>query len=208
MRLCVLLLALVLPARVAHAQVPASGIVTIGTVDSVMSGVLKERRKVLIYTPPSYRDTTFAPRRYPVLYLLDGDAHFHSVTGLIQILATGVNGTFVIPEMIVVAIPNTDRLRDLSPTHVDNGFDGKPSPAMKTSGGMPNFLSFIRGELIPHVDSAYRTAPYRVLVGHSLGGIAVVNALYTMPTTLMPTWPSTRRSGGTRTCCSSRRARR
>lgn len=59
-----------------------------------------------------------------MLYLLDGDAHFHSVTGLIQIVGTGVNGTFVVPEMIVVAIANTDRTRDMTPTHVETGRDG------------------------------------------------------------------------------------
>src|SRR5678816_1894549 len=53
---------------------------------------------------PSYSDTTYLPKRYPVLYLLDGDAHFHSVTGLLQILGTGINGTFVLPEMIVVSL--------------------------------------------------------------------------------------------------------
>ena len=51
-----------------------------------------QERPYHVYTPPSYSDTTYTPRRYPVLYLLDGDAHFHSVTGLIQILGTGVNG--------------------------------------------------------------------------------------------------------------------
>src|SRR6185503_6006540 len=76
--------------------------VTIGTTDSLYSATLKENRKFLVYTPPSYSDTTYSPRRYPVLYLLDGDAHFHSVTGLLQILGTGVNATYVVPEMIVV----------------------------------------------------------------------------------------------------------
>ena len=174
-------LALALLASPTHAQVPATGTVTIGTVDSLRSTILGEQRKVLIYTPPSYKDTTFTPRRYPVLYLLDGDAHFHSVTGLIQILATGVNGTFVIPEMIVVAIPNTNRMRDLSPTKVSSGPDGKPMPGLDATGGMGKFLAFIQRELTPHVDSAYRTSGYRALVGHSLGGITVVNALYTMP---------------------------
>ena len=175
-------LALSLPAAVL-AQVPASNTITIGRVDSIWSGTLKEQRQFLIYTPPSYNDTTYLPRRYPVLYLLDGDAHFHSVTGLIQILGTGVNATFVVPEMIVVAIPNTDRTRDLTPTHVEKDFEGKPQPFLKTSGGMPNFLQFLKTELIPRIDSAYRTAPYRVFVGHSLGGIAVIDALYTMPST-------------------------
>ncbi len=157
--------------------------VSIGKVDSVWSATLKENRPYLVYTPPSYSDTTNTPHRYPVLYLLDGDAHFHSVSGLIQILGTGVNGTFVVPEMIVVAVPNTDRTRDLTPTHVEFGFDGKPQPFLKTSGGMANFFTFMKSELIPRIEAGYRTSPYRVLVGHSFGGIAAVNALYTIPET-------------------------
>jgi uncharacterized protein len=178
--LCCLLL--VLPALASAQRADASAIV-IGTTDSIWSPTLKEYRKFEVYTPPSYRDTTHLPQKYPVLYLLDGDAHFHSVTGLIQILGTGVNGTFVVPEMIVVAIPNTDRTRDLTPTHVDKGPDGKPAPAFRTTGGMPNFFTFIKSELIPRIESSYRAAPYRMLVGHSLGGIATIDALYTMPET-------------------------
>lgn len=154
---------------------------TIGVRDSLRSTILNETRRFLVYTPPSYGDTTQAPQRYPVLYLLDGDAHFHSVSGLVQNLGTGINGTWAIPEMMVVAIPNTDRTRDMTPTKVDRGPDGKPSPFLRTSGGMANFLRFIRDELAPRIDSTYRTSPYRIFVGHSLGGITVINALYTMP---------------------------
>ena len=157
--------------------------VVIGKIDSVWSGTLKESRQYLVYTPPSYNDNTFLPQKYPVLYLLDGDAHFHSVTGLLQFLGTGINGNYLIPEMIVVAIPNTDRTRDLTPTNTTKGPDGKEIPFLKTSGGMPNFFKFLKNELIPHVDSAYHTSPFRIFVGHSLGGIAVINALYTMPET-------------------------
>jgi predicted alpha/beta superfamily hydrolase len=163
-----------------RAQAPANGI-TIGTIDSVWSPTLKEQRKIWISTPASYNDSTYLPQRYPVLYLLDGDAHFHSVTGLLQILGSGVNGTFVVPEMIVVAIPNTDRTRDLTPTHVEKDLQGKPAPFLKTSGGMGNFFKFMQTELIPKIESSYRTAPYRVFVGHSLGGITTINALYTIP---------------------------
>ncbi|MEP7382799.1 MAG: alpha/beta hydrolase-fold protein, partial [Gemmatimonadota bacterium] len=179
--LLVVTLSMVVPVLSIVGQAPPTGSVTIGRRDSVTSRILKETRKLLVYTPPSYNDTTYLPRRYPVLYLLDGDAHFHSVTGLLQILGTGVNGTFVLPEMIVVAIPNTDRTRDLTPTHVLTDLAGKPSPAFKTSGGMPNFLQFIQTELIPHIESTYRTMPYRVFIGHSLGGITTINALYTVP---------------------------
>jgi predicted alpha/beta superfamily hydrolase len=176
------LLLLTLPVS-ASAQGRFARAITIGKVDSLESATLKERRHYLVYTPPSYDDTTSAPQRYPVLYLLDGDAHFHSVTGLIQILGTGVNGTYAIPEMIVVAIPNTNRTRDMTPTHVEAGFDGKPNPGFKVSGGMPNFLTFIKSELIPQIEQRYRTMPYRIFVGHSLGGITAINALYTIPET-------------------------
>jgi predicted alpha/beta superfamily hydrolase len=159
--------------------------VEIGVVDSVWSDTLDEHRPYLVYTPPSYRDTTVASQPYPVLYVLDGNAHFHSVSGLVQILGTGVNGTFAIPEMIVVAVPNTgqNRTRDLTPTHTTAGFDGEPDPNLESSGGNPAFFAFLQQELIPHVESRYRTMPYRVFVGHSFGGITAINALYTIPET-------------------------
>ena len=176
------LLILLVPAAGLRPQAPTNS-VTIGTVDTLWSATLKENRRYLVYTPPSYNDSTFLPRRYPVLYLLDGDAHFHSVTGLIQILGSGVNGTFVLPELIVVAIPNTNRTRDMTPTRVERDLQGRPQPAFAASGGMGSFLSFIKSELIPRVEEKYRTAPYRVFVGHSFGGITAINALYTIPET-------------------------
>jgi predicted alpha/beta superfamily hydrolase len=180
MRVAAALLLILLPLPLS-AQGRFHDAVSIGTVDSIRSATLDEVRPYLVYTPPSYDDTTSAPQGYPVLYLLDGDAHFHSVTGLVQILGTGVNGTFVVPEMIVVAIPNTNRTRDLTPTHTDLGFDGKPTPAFAESGGNAPFFDFLTRELIPEIDARYRTMPYRVLVGHSFGGITVLNALYTIP---------------------------
>jgi len=53
----------------------------------------------------------------------------------------------------------------------------------RTSGGMPAFFTFLRNELIPRIDSTYRTMPWRVFVGHSFGGITTLNALYTIPET-------------------------
>jgi predicted alpha/beta superfamily hydrolase len=152
----------------------------IGIKDSLQSVILKESRSCYIYLPQDYYDKTYQPKQYPVLYLLDGDIHFHSVTGLMQILGSGVYGTYAIPEMIVVAIRNTNRTRDLTPTH-STIMEGKEQSFLAGSGGGKDFLKFIKSELIPHIESTYRTMPYRVLVGHSFGGITVINALYTMP---------------------------
>jgi uncharacterized protein len=166
----------------ARSQAPSNA-VTIGITDSIRSAALNEYRKFLVYTPRSYSDTMFLPQRYPVVYLLDGDSHFRSVAGMLEILSSGINATFLMPEMIVVAIPNTDRMRDMTPTYSPIGADGKPGPVQyfKTSGGMANFLRFFETELIPHIERTYRTAPYRVFIGHSLGGLTAINALYTKP---------------------------
>ncbi|MEI9920879.1 MAG: alpha/beta hydrolase-fold protein [Bacteroidota bacterium] len=151
--------------------------INIGRKESIDSKILGETRPYWIYVPPS---ASTPGVKLPVVYLLDGDAHFHSVSGMIQILGTGVNGTHVIPDMIVVAIPNIDRTKDLTPSHSEV-IDGHKEDFLKSSGGNSNFLKFIKDELIPHIDSKYPTSAYRMLIGHSFGGIATINALYEIP---------------------------
>ena len=150
--------------------------IVLGTIDSVYSGILKEQRKVWIYVPGNGDADIYLKQRYPVLYLLDGDAHFFSVVGMMQQLSS-VNGNTVYPEMIVVGIPNTDRTRDLTPTHVVSDPPYVDSAFSVSSGGGEKFTSFIEKELIPHIDSIYPTNPYRVLIGHSFGGLTVINTL-------------------------------
>ncbi|QEC66811.1 alpha/beta hydrolase [Panacibacter ginsenosidivorans] len=150
--------------------------IIIGKVDSVYSNILGEQRKVWIYTPDMLsgnRDTT---QRYPVVYLLDGDGHFESVAGMIQQLSE-INGNTICPEMIVVGIPNTDRTRDLTPTHISSDQPMMDSNFSKSTGGGENFVSFIEKELMPHIDSVYPTQPYRTLIGHSFGGLTAMNIL-------------------------------
>ncbi len=154
--------------------------IVIGKIDSVQSKLLGEKRKIWIHVPDSGPAGTYAKRRYPVVYLLDGDGHFSSVVGLIQQLST-VNGNMLFPEMIVVAIPNTDRTRDLTPTHIKSDPPFMDSTFSKNTGGGEKFLSFIEKELMPHIDSLYPTQPYKVLIGHSFGGLAVMQALTQHP---------------------------
>lgn len=146
--------------------------VTIGTIDSVQSKILNEQRKIWVYVPNAGQ--LDSKQRFPVVYLLDGDAHFYSVVGMIQQLSQ-VNGNTVCPEMIVVGIPNTDRTRDLTPTHIDAEPPMMNSASAKTSGGGEQFVSFIEKELMPHIDSLYPTEPYKMLIGHSFGGLTAIN---------------------------------
>ena len=142
--------------------------ISIGHIDSISSDLLHETRPLWIYTP-SFDTTTFTRPEYPVLYLLDGDAHFSSVMSMIRQLSA-VDGNTVLPQMIIVGIPNTrnHRPRDLTPTS---------NASLPSSGGGERFTDFLEKELIPYIDKKYATAPYRVLVGHSLGGLMVMNTL-------------------------------
>ncbi len=142
--------------------------VVIGTIDTLNSKILNEKRTVWVYVPNHGSDNNFSKRRYPVVYLLDGGAHFYSVVGMIQQLSS-VNGNTICPEMIVVGITNTDRTRDLTPT--------RDTLMERTSGGNEKFISFIEKELIPYIDSQYPTEPYRMFIGHSFGGLTVINTL-------------------------------
>ncbi|WP_316776850.1 alpha/beta hydrolase-fold protein [Pedobacter antarcticus] len=145
--------------------------VTIGSIDSIQSKILNEQRKIWVYVPSSW--TPESKQRYPVLYLLDGNDHFYSTVGIIQHLSQGIGNT-ICPEMIV-GIPNTDRIRDLTPTHVDAAPPFTDSLMLKTTGGGERFVSFIEKELIPHIDSLYPTQSYKILTGHSFGGLTVMN---------------------------------
>jgi predicted alpha/beta superfamily hydrolase len=154
--------------------------ITIGKKYSMHSNVLKEERSYWVYLPNSY-DESNKKQAYPVLYLLDGDLHFQSASGVVQFMSSGINGNCQIPEMIVVAIPNTNRTRDLTPTHTDIGYAGNEEAFLNASGGGEAFLKFIRDELFPQVDSKFHTLPTRILVGHSFGGLLAIHALLEDP---------------------------
>ncbi len=150
------------------------GQIVIGKIDSMYSTILNEQRQIWVHVPGTEEQKAITGQRYPVVYLLDGDGHFSSVVGMIQQLST-VNGNTIIPEMIVVGIPNTNRARDLTPSHVDSG------PGSQSTGGGGNFLKFLETELIPYIDSVYPSLPYRIYIGHSFGGLSVLHALIQNP---------------------------
>jgi predicted alpha/beta superfamily hydrolase len=107
---------------------------------------------------------------------LDGNDHFASVTSMVQYLSQEP----ICPEMIVVGISNTNRIRDLTPSQPAH-LDGIPAAELKASGSGENFTVFLEKELIPYIDAHYSTTPHRTLIGHSLGGLLVLNTLVNHP---------------------------
>jgi hypothetical protein len=110
-------------------------------------------------------------KKYPVLYVLDGDIAFGMAASIARYLQIGNN----IPELIIVGIgygsadksAGEKRRRDYRPVG---------------SGGAENFLLFLENELIPFIDSNYRTIPAdRTINGFSIGGLFGLYSLFTKP---------------------------
>jgi len=136
----------------AHADEP----VVIGRTATMHSAVLDENRTFHVFLPRSY--DWAKDRRYAVLYLLDGETHAHHTAASVEFL--GTQGE--IPEMIVVAIDSTVRIRDFTQTDWPEAWVG--------GGGAVNFKRFLATELIPRIEAEYRTNGVRVLDGHSASG--------------------------------------
>jgi predicted alpha/beta superfamily hydrolase len=153
----------------AIAQSPTGNIKTL----TIKSTVLGEERTVLVRTPREYETGN---EKYPVLYMTDGDAHIGHTASTIDFL----NGNGRMSELIVVGVTNTDRTRDLTPTKSTNK-NAAGELQFPTAGGADNFLKFFETELIPLIEKQYRVHPYRVLAGHSLGGLFAIHTMITKP---------------------------
>lgn len=160
----------------ANAQDIAGNAIILGHTDSVQSRILNEKRTIWVHLPAGADNRGKTGLRYPVVYVLDGSEHFASVSGILQYLSEA-NGNMVCPDMIVVGINNTDRTRDLTPTYSGFDYENKPTGSFKTSGGGEKFTAFLEKELMPYIESKYPTAPFRMLIGHSFGGLTAVNIL-------------------------------
>lgn len=131
----------------------------------INSQILNEERTILVRVPANYNRTS---EKFPVLYMLDAHPPQNAMTaGIVEQQAW----SGMMPEMIVVGIQNTNRTRDLTPTKTE-----RPN-----SGGGENFLKFLESEVIPLIEKNYRTQPFRIFAGHSLGGLTAVFALVTKP---------------------------
>ncbi len=137
------------------------------------SKILGEDRTVSISLPPSYAQGT---KKYPVLYLTDAQFLFDQTRASAAFLAR--NG--LIPEIIVVGVENSDRTRDLYATKADFKLKGRTIP-FPASGNADQFLEFFEKELIPWVESTYRTVPLRILAGVSAGGNFALHTMRAKP---------------------------
>lgn len=125
------------------------------TFDNIKSEKLGEERRITIGLPASYEANK--DKKYPVLYLLDGDYLFDPFSGAVSY----GNYWDDIPEMIIIGIHQNKDGERFDDTTIDQ------------NTGLPfekgaNFFEFIGAELIPYIEKKYRTSPFRIIAGHDL----------------------------------------
>lgn len=156
-------------------QTQSSGVdISIGEKMELTSAILNETREIYVYEPEGFWGMDDRLTNLPLVIVLDGESQFRSTVAIVDYLSAASFGTDIMPRSIVVGIPNTNRLRDLSPI---KGILANDSTTLEVTGGGQQFLRFITDELIPHIDSTYATSDHRTLVGHSLGGLLTFEAL-------------------------------
>ena len=116
---------------------------------SVESKVLGESRRLLVRLPDDYATSG---KKYPVVFKLDGEkgAFLHTFSAAYYLL----DMTEGAPDVIMVGLENTDRGRDMHPDR-----------------SIERFITFLESELVPFVDSNYRTNGTRILCGQSLTAV-------------------------------------
>ncbi len=151
------------------------------------SKIFANSRTLRVLVPPGYDAPENAGRRYPVLYLLDGQNLFDACLSEYSHREWGVDETVdrliaahALPPLIVVGIDHAgkDRAHEFLPY---KDYVGNPTMAQPAGQRFPDFLT---EEVMPFVGARYRT-----LTGHdntgvggsSYGGVAALYALLAKP---------------------------
>ena len=139
----------------------------------LQSEIANQEYELLIKLPTGY---AHSDKIYPVIYFLDAQWDFPLMVSTIgQSYYDGF-----IPDAVLVGIqwggenpnPSVLRERDFTPSHMAD---------VNNSGGAAKFLQFIKQELIPFINTEYRTNDNRVLMGSSYGGLFTLYALFNEP---------------------------
>ena len=144
------------------------------------SKILGNTRNVQVLLPPGYDPES--PKKYPVLYMADGQNLFNSETAFggcewgvdetaIQMMKSGQ-----MEKIIIVAVDNAGANRIDEYTHVTDPDHG--------GGGLNRYGLFLTDELKPFIDKNYNTTenPDKTgIMGSSLGGLSSIYLGWSSP---------------------------
>jgi predicted alpha/beta superfamily hydrolase len=156
---------------------------------ALKSAIFNNERTIRVLLPDGYHDAAHTGRRYPVLYMLDGQNVFDACLSDVSRREWGVDETVQqlvadgkIPPMIVVGVDHAGAARGHEYLPYKD-FIGNPDMAEPAGRQFPDFMA---QEVMPLVDSRYRTLPgppNTGIGGSSYGGIASLYAVLARPNT-------------------------
>ncbi len=132
--------------------------------------------QISTWFPPDYPKPGY---KYPVIYLTDGEVLLGQIAPMVLFLIWGK----MVPECLIVGLghPVSTIAGWVSARDID--YDPPESPGSETEQNRADdFLSFLKKELIPFIETTYPVDPTdRCLAGFSAGGVFTLYALLHEP---------------------------
>jgi predicted alpha/beta superfamily hydrolase len=152
------------------------------------SKIFNNTRSIRVLLPPGYDATENRSKRYPVLYMLDGQNLFDACLSDVSHVEWQLDETVyrlirenALPEMIVVGVDHAGAKRAYEFLPYRDSFN--PDAEQLAGQRFPDFLA---NEVMSFVNGQYRTLTGHgntALGGASYGGVATLYALMARPTT-------------------------
>lgn len=153
----------------------------IATVENVKihSQELNQEREILIYTPQGYGENKLV--NYNVIYVFDSqNREFFDFTHSIISFLTNATKRYIVVGITSPYIEESDYARnnDLLPEMVTEEAKERYG---KYSGNADNFLKYVKNEIVPYMETNYRTLSEKIAVGHSLSASFIIYSLLNEP---------------------------
>lgn len=138
-------------------------VIEIGNRNSIDSEILERKADLTVHLPVDYAS---GESRYPVLFMMGSEwrTRFAMWASYLDYMSGGGQ----IPSMILIGIDLPEG-------------NGVLLPRGEDTSGPDRHIRFLVDEVIPFVDTKYRTMPYRILFGASNSGLFSVYTLLTEP---------------------------
>ena len=179
------ILSCLLLAFFAKAQTPQPATLFGASTYDLHSTILNGDVRISVSVPQGYDPKS--DKKYPVLYVLDAFYAFPIMHELNKMMSGEIEPVIIVgigddrmslPEWIISRYPilSFDNLPYEDSFHVANLLRGAPVKLHSGDGG--KYYDVIKKEIIPFVESKYKTNEDRGLTGHSLSGLFTSHVLF------------------------------
>ncbi|MCR1026732.1 alpha/beta hydrolase-fold protein [Cellulophaga baltica] len=135
---------------------------------------LNQQREIFVYTPSYYEENIF--QYYNVIYVFDAQTKefFDLTRSLLPFVSKEIDNPYIVVGLTSTYDEklNYGRNDDLLPKPInvkDNNFFGK--------GNSENYLKYLLKEVIPYIDTNYKTLSTKIGIGHSLSASFLISSL-------------------------------